>query len=50
MEPFFFLALYHLMEAFGWRSLTSPWLDDCACSFGGLLACACLVDHALAPY
>jgi len=31
MEPLIFMASYHLMEVFGWGSLTSPWLDDCAC-------------------
>jgi hypothetical protein len=33
MKPFLFMALDHLMEVFGWGSLTSPWLDDCACCF-----------------
>jgi hypothetical protein len=33
-----------------WGSLTSPWLDDCACWFGGLLTCACLVDHHLVSF
>jgi hypothetical protein len=50
MEPLLFMALDHLMEVFGWGSLTSPWLDDCACWFGGLLTCACLVDHPLVAY
>jgi hypothetical protein len=42
------MELDHLMEVFGWRSFISPWLEDCACWFGGLLKCACLVDHFLA--
>jgi hypothetical protein len=50
MEPLLFMTSYHLMEIFGWGSLTSPWLDDCACWFGGLLTCACLVDHPLLKY
>jgi hypothetical protein len=50
MEPFLFMALDHLMEIFGWGSLTSPWLDDCACLLGGLLICAFLVDHPLVAY
>jgi hypothetical protein len=44
------MASDYLMEVFGWGSLTSPWLDDCACWFGGLLTCACLVDHPLVTY
>jgi hypothetical protein len=43
MEPFLFLALDYFMEVSGWGSLTSSWLDDYACWFGGLLTCACLV-------
>jgi hypothetical protein len=35
------------MEFFGWGSITSPWLDGYSCWFGGLLTCACLVDHPL---
>jgi hypothetical protein len=31
MEPLFFMAFDHLMEIFGLGSLTSLWLDDCAC-------------------
>jgi hypothetical protein len=50
MEPFLFMALDYLMEVFGWGSLTSPWLDDYACWFGGLLTCACLVDHPLVAH
>jgi hypothetical protein len=41
--PFLFLALDYLMKVLGWGSLTSPWLDDYAFWFGGLLTCACLV-------
>jgi hypothetical protein len=47
MEPLLFIVLDHLMEVFGWGGLTSPWLDDHAYWFGGLLTCACLVDHPL---
>jgi len=42
-----FMASYHLMEVFGWGSLTS---NGCACWFGGLLICACLLDHPLVAY
>jgi hypothetical protein len=38
---FIFMASYHLMEVFGWGSLTSPWLDDCAC-------CLVVFPHVLA--
>jgi hypothetical protein len=32
MKPLLFIAFDHLMEIFGWGSLTSPWLDgDYAC-------------------
>jgi hypothetical protein len=42
MESLFFMASYHLMEMFGWGSLTSPWLDgDCAC-------CLVVFSHVLA--
>jgi hypothetical protein len=34
MEPLIFMASYQLMEVFDWGSLTSPWLDDCACYLG----------------
>jgi hypothetical protein len=47
MDTFLLMALDHLMEVFGWKSFISPWLDDCARWFGGLLKCACLVDHPL---
>jgi hypothetical protein len=50
MEPLLFLALDHLMEVFGWGSLTSSWLDDCACWLAGLLTCACLVNRPLVAY
>jgi hypothetical protein len=33
-----------------WGSLTYPWLDGCACWFGGLLTCDFLVDHPLVAY
>jgi hypothetical protein len=50
MEPLLFIALDYLMEVIGWKSFTSPWLDDCACYFGGLLTYVFLVDHPLVAY
>jgi hypothetical protein len=50
MELFLFLALDYLMEALGWGSLISTWLDDYACWFRGLLTCAWLVDRPLVAH
>jgi hypothetical protein len=50
MEHLLFMALDHLIEFFGWGSLTSPWLDDYACWFGGLLTGSFLVDHPLVAH
>jgi hypothetical protein len=47
MEPLLFIALDLLMDIFGWRNFTSPWLDDCVFFLGGLLTCFFLVDHPL---
>jgi len=44
------MVLDYLMEVFHWGSLISPWLDECACWFGGLIICACLVNHPLVAY
>jgi hypothetical protein len=41
MEPLLFMASDRLMEVFGWGSLTSPWLDNCAC-------CLVVFSHVLA--
>jgi hypothetical protein len=49
MEPLLFMALDHLMEAFGLGEFHFS-LDDRACWFGGLLTCSCLVDHPLVTY
>jgi hypothetical protein len=40
-RPLLFMALDHLMEVLGLGSLTSPWLDDCAC-------CLVVFSHVLA--
>jgi hypothetical protein len=40
----------YLMEVFGLGSVTSPWLDDYVCWFGGLLTCVFFVDHPLVTY
>jgi hypothetical protein len=40
MEPLIFLESYHLMEVFGWGSLTYPWLDG---------ACSLVVSHMCLP-
>jgi hypothetical protein len=50
MGPLVSMASYHLMDVFKQGSLISPWLDDCACWFGGLLTCVFLVDHPLVAY
>ena len=41
VEPFFFMALDHLMRSLVWEGLTSPWLDDCVC-------CLVVFSHVLA--